>query len=276
MEHFEVREDGYNYPEKPINAKTVAAWRREGRMPIAGDCIEYFQMPSDPTRAYAYVRFENTVERNKDTSFSFTQKKNQNEKNKEALYKAYVTCQGNPIVFDTETTGFSPKIGDEILQISITDKDSNILLNTYVRPLVKKYWPDAEKVHGISYDDVKDAPTPMELQSMVQSLFENASAVVGHNVPFDIRFIESTFGIHIPEEKIVDTLKLFKFISKEGPHKLGNAVDYFCPEYQQEYSAGAHDSCTDTIATSKVLKSMADLYEKEYAKEKSEEEDFDL
>lgn len=285
MNRFEVREDGYNYPEKPANAKTVVAWRRENRTPISDDCIEYFKMPSDPTRAYAYVRFENTVELDKSKDFFFTpNKKNdvyrqidyQNKKTENALREAYSVYQKNPIVFDTETTGFSPKMGDEILQISVTDKDGNILLDTYLRPIEKTSWPNAERVHGISYDDVKESPIPFEIQPEIKMLFENASAIVGHNVSFDMRFMEATFNLHIPEEKLVDTMKLVKDVFPGGKYKLENAVQYFCQEYMEEYTNGAHDSCTDAIATSKVLKSMANLYEKEYAKEESKQEDFEL
>lgn len=92
------------------------------------------------------------------------------------------------IAIDTETTGVSHN--DELLQLSIVGGSGEVLYDSYIRPVFLTEWPDAEAVNGISYDTVKDAPTPEEVAAAVASIFENAEVIVGYNTPFDIGFVE--------------------------------------------------------------------------------------
>lgn len=94
----------------------------------------------------------------------------------------------NMIVIDTETTGLSP-YNDEMLQVSCIDGSGNVLLNTYLHPVRHTSWPDAQRVNHISSDMVASAPTYEEIMPKVQKLFDDADAVIGYNVGFDLGFL---------------------------------------------------------------------------------------
>jgi DNA polymerase III subunit epsilon len=63
------------------------------------------------------------------------------------------------VILDTETTGIKEP---EICQIAIIDHNANTLLNTLVRPN-KPIESQAQSVHGISNESVKNAPTFREI-----------------------------------------------------------------------------------------------------------------
>lgn len=152
------------------------------------------------------------------------------------------------ICFDTETTGFSPE-WDDLLQLSIVDEHCNALLSTYLKPQKKSSWPNAMAINHITPQMVKNAPKPYEVAGIVQKLFNEAEVIVGHNVPFDIRFVEANLGVKVDPDKVFDTLSFFKIDRPGGKHKLIDAVTYYCPEILKDFEQNAHDALADTKAT---------------------------
>lgn len=93
------------------------------------------------------------------------------------------------VVLDVETTGFHPEYGNEVLQVSIIDGTGKVLMNTYVRPYLEVAWDDAEQVHGISPDKVKDAPYLHEVIGQIKSILSSTEMIVGYNISFDLDFL---------------------------------------------------------------------------------------
>ncbi|WP_221089083.1 3'-5' exonuclease [Deinococcus aquaedulcis] len=103
----------------------------------------------------------------------------------------------NVVVFDLETTGLSPE-RDGIVEIGalrIVDGqvDETQKFETLVRPTGEGGQPllipwRAEKVHGISNEMVRGAPTPEEVLPEFLD-FVNGWPVVAHNVGFDGGFM---------------------------------------------------------------------------------------
>ncbi len=98
------------------------------------------------------------------------------------------------VVLDTETTGLDPERGDEILSIGIVDGNGNELFSSYVRPARRRRWPKATEVNGITWNDVKDSPEFIDMCPDIKPILERAKVVVGYNVEFDKRFVESSGG----------------------------------------------------------------------------------
>ena len=168
----------------------------------------------------------------------------------ENLYK------NRPIIFDTETTGFSPEKGEEVVQITLVNEMGQSILNTYLKPYCKTQWKQAQAIHHISPLMVQTSPHLDQYSDFLQTVFDKASVIVGHNVAFDVRFVEKCGKVTIDKKKTFDTMSCFK---KEAPslkHKLDDAVQYYCPEYYQTYKNGAHNSYYDTVATAKVYVAM--------------------
>ncbi|ETX01000.1 MAG: hypothetical protein ETSY1_09120 [Candidatus Entotheonella factor] len=91
------------------------------------------------------------------------------------------------IYLDLETTGLSYK-HDEIVEIGILADDGIILLDTQVRPVRKQTWPQAQAIHGISPDDVREAPTLADLSDVIQAIVEGKEIII-YNMAFDLRFL---------------------------------------------------------------------------------------
>lgn len=164
------------------------------------------------------------------------------------------------IAFDTETTGTNPK-KDELLQITIVDENCNILLETYLKPPTRTSWFHAEKVNHISYDMVKDAPEYDDVRDQIKEIFDNATEIIGYNIAFDIGIVESNLKFNIDRTKTRDLLKEFRAEANKKnvflPHyRLGDAVDFYCPQYKTEYLENAHDASCDTIATMRVCNAL--------------------
>lgn len=165
------------------------------------------------------------------------------------------------VCFDTETTGVSEY--DELLQVTVIDDNEKILLETYLRPQRMMVWKEAEKVNHITYDMVKDAPNPVDIKDQLQDIFNKAEKIIGYNTMFDVGFVERCCGVTIDRDKIVDCLKNFRDECRKKSiliphHKLGDAVDYYCPEAKEDYLSNAHDASCDAIATMRVYLASID------------------
>ena len=267
-----------DFERKPNDAKTVAQWLALGRKPVSENCIVYYKMPFNPSLAYAYVRESDTEElleeEAKCIALSKQPTKAEVKKNEAIalLEKAGQFANSNVVCFDTETTGFSPTVGDEILQISIVDKNG-ILFESYLKPHNKTSWYPSQQVHGITPAMVKNSPFAEDVKDRVVDIFSSADAIIGHNVSFDIRFVEACFGYKFDENKVLDTMKLFRADSPgEDSYSLEAAVKHYCPGRVEDHLGGAHNSTTDTISTMDVFMSIAEKY-KEKPVEKETEED---
>ena len=103
-----------------------------------------------------------------------------------------VATSSSPLVFlDTETTGLNPRI-DEVVEIAIVDEAGTVLLNTLVRPARHTLWPEAQAVHGISPEDVANAPSWMALLPRVASLCAGKTVII-YNAQFDTGFFPDRF-----------------------------------------------------------------------------------
>ncbi|GAA1293392.1 exonuclease domain-containing protein [Pseudonocardia aurantiaca] len=98
-------------------------------------------------------------------------------------------------VFDTETTGFAPEEGDEIVSIGAVRIVGGRLLRTETfERLVdpgRSIPRTATAVHGITSDLVRGAPTLDEVLPAF-AVFAADSVLVGHNVAFDMAFLAAT------------------------------------------------------------------------------------
>ena len=167
------------------------------------------------------------------------------------------------IVIDVETTGFSPRT-EELLQVSIIDTKGNTLFDQYFKPQFHDSWEEAQAVNGISPEMVKNAPAFADKLDEINKIISPASAVIGHNVGFDIRFLTYN-GVDFPANaEIIDTMRLFAPVYGEvsssrnstGGYKnksLVVAADFFSYAWGDDQ---AHNSLSDCRATLYVYKKL--------------------
>lgn len=95
------------------------------------------------------------------------------------------------VFIDTETTGLDPD-KDEVLSLAVVNANGRELFYSLLLPQRRKRWPNAQKIHGITWQDVKDQKTLIEWTSDLDEIFCSASAVIGYNVEFDLNMLKSS------------------------------------------------------------------------------------
>lgn len=107
-------------------------------------------------------------------------------------------------VIDTETTGLSPS-EDGILQVSVLDGDGGVLFDSLVRPCGVSSWPEAQRLHGITPDMVRGAPSMAELRPALDRVMAGAGLIVGYNTGFDLSFLRAA-GVTVPDAAVCDVM----------------------------------------------------------------------
>ena len=166
----------------------------------------------------------------------------------------------NPIIFfDLETTGINIA-SDRIVEISYLKVDLNG--NETSKTLrLNPEMPIPEKVvaiHGISNEDVKDAPTFNEVAKSLARDFEGCDLGGYNSVRFDIpllaeEFLRSGVEIDLKRRKFVDVQIIFM---KMEPRTLSAAYKFFV----NKELTNAHSAEADTMATYEVLQAQLDRY----------------
>lgn len=169
----------------------------------------------------------------------------------EALKLPVIPCDNATriVVFDTETTGLDAYNGD-ILQFTACDGEGNILMDMYFKPSLNATWNEAQAIHGISPDMVKDSPYIYELIPQIRGIFESADILVSYNGIFDMGFL-AEIGIELYDKPNFDVMREFAEIYGEWNEyyenykwqKLSTCAAYYGYEFK------AHDSKEDTLAT---------------------------
>ena len=128
------------------------------------------------------------------------------------------------VVFDTETTGFSPTM-DRIVEVgAVKFRNGEIIeeKSWLVNPQRDiPYW--ATKVHGITDEMVKDKPAFKDIYPEFRA-FINGSVLMAHNAKFDISFVKAEIkraGYEMPPNGVIDSLSLFrKWYPKSTSHSV--------------------------------------------------------
>jgi DNA polymerase III epsilon subunit family exonuclease len=157
------------------------------------------------------------------------------------------------VVFDTETTSRDVKMGEivEIGAVRVSGGAVSDRFSTLVKPsrgIVGK------QIHGITEADVAAAPSPVEAARQFLA-WAGDDILVGHNVGFDITFLEAALadGTRIEPGRYLDTLVLARAAYPDlDAHKLADLVEFF-----ELGAAPAHRALGDAEATAALLVRLA-------------------
>ncbi|MEA2676741.1 MAG: polyribonucleotide nucleotidyltransferase, partial [Chloroflexota bacterium] len=150
------------------------------------------------------------------------------------------------VVFDIETTSRDVKQGAmvEIGAVKVTKGKIADKWSTLVNPGMPIV---GRQLHGLTDADVKDGATPAEAAKTFMDWAGDA-LLVGHNVGFDIGFLEAASGQHIEAGRYIDTLVLAREAYPDGDLKLGDLAKFFALEVEPN-----HRALPDAEATAELL-----------------------
>jgi DNA polymerase-3 subunit epsilon len=165
-----------------------------------------------------------------------------------------------PIVFfDLETTGLNIS-SDRIVEISLlkilpngTESSKTYRVNPEM-PISE----ESTSIHGITNEDVKDAPTFKMIAKELASLIEDSDLGGFNSNKFDVpllaeEFIRAKSDIDLKNRKFIDVMVLFM---KKEPRNLGAAYKFYC----DKELINAHSALADTAATYDIFKSQLERY----------------
>jgi DNA polymerase III subunit epsilon len=157
-------------------------------------------------------------------------------------------------VFDTETTGFAPDDGDEIVSIGAVRIVGGRLLRTETfERLVdpgRSIPRTATAVHGITRELVRDAPSLDEVLPAFAA-FAAGTVLVGHNVAFDMAFLAAAqrrTGT-VLTAPLLDTLLIDGVVHPDhGAHTLEAMADRLGVDL-----VGRHTALGDALLTGEIF-----------------------
>lgn len=166
----------------------------------------------------------------------------------------------NPIIFfDLETTGVDI-MRDRIVELSLIKVYPNgdeVAKSRRLNP--ERHIPEeATAVHGITDDDVKDAPTFRQVAKDLARIFEGCDVAGFNSNRFDIPLLEEEFlragvDFDFSKRRFIDVQTIFH---KMEQRTLIAAYKFYCGKNLED----AHSAEADTRATYEVLKAQLDRY----------------
>ena len=134
------------------------------------------------------------------------------------------------VIFDTETTGFSP-INDRILEIGAVKVRNGKKLGEktwLINPQRSIPWY-VQKVHNISLEMLKDKPVFADIYPEFLE-FIDGSVLIAHNAPFDVRMMSAEAeraNMPAPKNAVLDSLVLFRnWYPELKSHQLGDIINF--------------------------------------------------
>lgn len=137
------------------------------------------------------------------------------------------------VLFDTETTGLDPLTGDRVIEVAaielLNDLPTRNTFHRLVHPQ-RDIPAEATRVHGITLENLRDAPRFEEIVDDLLEFFQD-DPLVAHNAPFDFGFLNAELARcgrpNLAAGRMVDTLALAKARFPGMP----NSLDALCRRF---------------------------------------------
>lgn len=158
-------------------------------------------------------------------------------------------------ILDTETTGLD--FADEVIQIGVIDGSGNVLMdNQLIRPNVE-ISRGAFRVHGISEENLKDAPRFAEIQPALLHIARGRQVVI-YNAAYDLRMLSQSAKLHEVGMDSLESVSAGVSCAMERYAEfIGEWNDYRGSFKWQRLLGGGHNAISDCLATLKIIQDMA-------------------
>jgi DNA polymerase-3 subunit epsilon len=166
----------------------------------------------------------------------------------------------NPILFfDIESTGLNVA-SDRIVEISalkIMPNGDQEIKTRRINPTIM-ISPEAQKIHGISNEDVADCPTFKEIAKSLANWMAGCDFAGYNSTRFDVpmlaeEFLRAGVNFDFRKRKLVDVQNIFHKLEQRT---LSAAYKFYC----DKDLTNAHSAEADTVATFEILEAQLDKY----------------
>ncbi len=153
-------------------------------------------------------------------------------------------------VIDVETTGLNPYRHDRVVEVAAVlvspEQGIQAELTTLVNP-ERDVGPTS--IHGLSTSDLINAPRFSDIADHLVEILRSASALAGHNVRFDVSFLQSEFrriDVEMPSYTTIDTMALAG----------GGTLSACCAAHGVQHEWQEHVALHDARAAACLLQKM--------------------
>ena len=153
------------------------------------------------------------------------------------------------VLFDTETTGLDPALGDRVIEIAALELVNDLPTGRHFHALIdpeRDIPEEVTRIHGFTSADVAGKPKFAEIAGQLVEFFGDAR-LIAHNAPFDFRFLDAEFArLELPaleQERMIDTLVLAKTRFPGMPNSLDALCRRFAIDLSQRTTHNALLDC---------------------------------
>lgn len=171
---------------------------------------------------------------------------------KPARHVSHSSSEHEFCVVDVETTGFSPRRGDRVIEIAtVRIHPDGTVVDEWTTLVNPSRDISASHIHGITASDVVGAPEFSDIAGDLLQRLDRA-VVTGHNIRFDWSFLAAEYervGYRLPELPRICTLRLGYLLQ---PHLASRKLAACCADMGIELAHG-HMALNDARATAQLL-----------------------
>ena len=168
------------------------------------------------------------------------------------------------VFLDTETTGLSFKDGHKIVEIACIETKDLIPTGNIFHKLInpQRSMPnEAFKVHGFSYDFLKDKETFNQIADEFTNFIKDKKIII-HNASFDLSFLDGELNLlkkdRINKKLVVDSLE----IARNKYPGASNSLDALCKKFNVDLSRRTkHNALLDCELLREVYINLLDVKE---------------
>jgi len=177
-----------------------------------------------------------------------------------AIKTARFWLKEDRVYLDTETTGLGH--GAEVVDIAVIGADGERLLDTLVRPTVP-IPEEATKIHGITDEDVSDAPSFSDIMPNLKAMLEDRLIIV-YNADYDVRILHQSATINneeILKLNAVCAMKLYSVYYGDWNARFGSyrwqSQEKAARQLGIEVPADLHRAAADAALCRLIVEAMA-------------------
>ena len=126
------------------------------------------------------------------------------------------------VYLDTETTGLDHRV-NELLEIGIIDGEGRVLVDSLIKPIMKKSWEEAEKINHISPKMVANSPSIDLIKDAIIKAVKGKVVYIW-NAKFDISFLP--FVAEHAKEVVCAMAEFGAYIERTQPQNRSQSGRY--------------------------------------------------